>query len=85
MRDVAKGRNLRKSIKKRGKQGGLWNKVNTQMGSSQSWKRKRVTNDADHSRSKQRRTPNQTKGIKGVPAFKIIQPQSMQVYRDIFS
>ena len=44
MKDEAKGRNLRKSVKKREKQGGLelLNKVKTQMGSGQSRKRKRV-------------------------------------------
>ena len=83
MKDVAKGRNLRKSVEKQEKQGGLelLNKVKTQMGSSQSRKRKRVIKDLDHSRSKQRRISNKTKGIKGVPAFKVIQPQSMRVYR----
>ena len=87
MKDVAKGRNLRKSVEKRGKQGGLklLNKMKTQMGSGQSRKRKRARKDSDHSRSKQRRISNDTKGIKGVSAFKVIQPQSMQVYRDIFS
>ena len=87
MQDVAKGRNLRKSVKKREKQGGLevLNKVKMQMGSCQSQKRKCMIKDSDHSRSKQRRISNKTKGIKGVPAFKVIQPQSMQVYRDIFS
>ena len=83
MNDVAKGRNLRKSVEKQEKQGALelLNKVITQMGSGHSWKRKCVIKDSDHSRSTQRRI----KGIKGVPAFKVIQPQSMQVYRDIFS
>ena len=87
MKDVTKGRNLRKSVEKRGKQGGLelLNKVKTEMGSGQSRKRKRVIKDSDHSRSKQRRISNETKGIKGVPAFKVIQPQPMQLYRDIFS
>ena len=61
------------------------NKVKTQMGSGQSRKRKHVIKDLDHSRSKQRRIFNKTKGIKGVSAFKVIQPQSMRVYRDIFS
>ena len=70
MKDVAKGRNLRKSLEKRGKQGGpeLLNKVKTQMGSSQrrkSRKRKRVIKDSDHSRSKQRRISDEIKGIKG--------------------
>ena len=79
MKDAGKGR---KSVKKRGKQGGLelLTKVKTHMGGSQSRKRKRVIKDSDHSRSKQRRI-----GIKEVPAFKVIQRQSMQVYRDIFS
>ena len=56
MKDVAKGRNLRKSVKKREKQGGLelLNKVKTQMGSGQSRKRKRVIKDSNHSRSKQK-------------------------------
>ena len=87
MKDVAKGRNLRKSVVKREKQGGLdlLNKVKTQKGNGQYRNRKCVIKDSDHSRSKQRRISNETKGIKGVPAFKIIQPQSMQVYRDIFS
>ena len=54
LKDVAKGRNLRKSVEKRGKQGGLelLNEVKTQMGSSQSWKGKCVTSDLGHSRSK---------------------------------
>ena len=87
MTDVAIGRNLRKSIEKQGKQGGLelLNKVKTQMGSCQSWKRKCVIKDSEHLRSKQRRISDETKGMKGVPAFKVIQPQSVQVYRDIFS
>ena len=87
MTDVAIGRNLRKSIEKQGKQGGLelLNKVKTQMGSCQSWKRKCVIKDSEHLRSKQRRISDETKGMKGVPAFKVIQPQSIQVYRDIFS
>ena len=54
------------------------------MGSGQSWKRKHVIKDSDQSRSKQRRISNETKGIKGVSAFKVLQPQSMKVYRDIF-
>ena len=80
MKDVTKGRNLRKSVEKRGKQGGLelLNKVKTQVGIGQSRKR-------NHSRSKQRRISNETKGIKGVPAFKVIQPQPIEVYRDIFN
>ena len=80
MKDVAiaKGRNLRKLVEKRGKQGGLelLNKVKTRMDSGQSRKRKRVIKDSDHSRSKQRRISNETKSIKGVPSFKVIQPQS---------
>ena len=87
MKDVAKGRNFRKSVEKWRKQDGLelLNNVKTQLGSSQSRKRKHVIKDSDHSRSKQRGTSNETKGIKGVPAFKVIQPQSMQVHRDIFN
>ena len=87
MKDVTKGRNFRKSVEKRGKQGGLelLNKVKTQVGSSQNRKRKHVIKDSDHSRSKQRRKSTETEGMKGVPASKVIQPQSMQVYRDIFS
>ena len=79
MKDVAKGRNLRKSFEKRVKQGGLelLNKMKTQMGSSQSRNRKSVVEDSDHSRSKQRRISNKTKGIKGAPAFRVIQPQPM--------
>ena len=79
MEDVTKGRNLRKSVEKRRKLGGLelFNKVKTQMDSSQSWKRKHVIKDLGHSRSKQRRISNETKGIKGAPTFKVIQPQSM--------
>ena len=46
------------------------------MGSGQSWKRKRVIKDSDHIRSKKRRISNKTKGIKGVLALKVIQPQS---------
>ena len=87
MKDVAKGRNFTKSVKKRRKQCGLelLNKVKTQMGSGQSRKRKRVIKHSDHSRSKQIRIFNKTKGMKGVPVFRVIQPQSMQVYRGIFS
>ena len=55
------------------------------MGSGQSQKRKCVIKGSDYSRSKQRRISNETKGIKGVPAFKVIQPPSMQVYTDILS
>ena len=52
MKDVAKDRNLRKSVEIRGKQGGLelLNKVKTQMGSGQSRERKCVIKDSDHSR-----------------------------------
>ena len=52
MKDVAKGRNFKKSVEKRGKRGGLelLNKVKTQMGSGKSWKRKHVIKDSDHSR-----------------------------------
>ena len=41
MKDVAKGRNVRKSVEKRGNQGGLelFDKVKTHMGSSQSRKK----------------------------------------------
>ena len=64
IKDVAKGRNLRKSVEKRGKLGGLelLNKVKTQVGSGQSWKRKRLITDLHHSRSKQGRISNETKG-----------------------
>ena len=58
MKDVAKGRNLRNSVEKRGKQGGLEllsNKVKTQMGYGQRRKRKHAIKDSDHSGSKQRR------------------------------
>ena len=87
MKDVAKGRNFRKSLEKRGKQGGVefLNKVKTQMGGGQNRKRKRVIKDSDHSRSKKRRVSKDAKSIKGVPAFHVRQPQPMQVYRDIFS
>ena len=87
MKDVAKGRKFKKSVEKRRKQGGpkLLNKVKTQMGGGQDWKRKLVIKDSDHSRSKQRRISNEINGIKGALAFKVIQPQFMQVYRDIFS
>ena len=52
MKDVAKGRNFKKSVEKRGKQGGLelLNKVKTQMDSGKSWKKKHVIKDSDHSR-----------------------------------
>ena len=68
-KDVTNGRNLRKSVEKRGKQDGLelLNKVKTQMGNGQSRKRKHMIKDSDHSRLKQRRISNETKGIKGVP------------------
>ena len=71
IKDIAKGRNFGKSVGKRGKQGGLklLNIAKTQMGSGQSPKRKRVMKDSDHSGLKQRRISNETKGIKGVPAF----------------
>ena len=48
MKDVPKGRNFRKSLKKQG-------------------------------------NSKEAKGIKGVPAFQVRQPQPMQVHRDIFS
>ena len=65
MKDVAKGRNLRKSVEKQGKQGelDLLNKVKTQMGSCQSRKRKRVIKDSNHSRLKQRKISNETNSI----------------------
>ena len=65
-----------------GKQGGLelLNKVKTPMGNSQSWKRKRVIKDSDHSRSKQRRISNKTKSIKGVTC---IQKNQVTVYASI--
>ena len=87
MKDEAKGRNFRKSVEKRGEQGGLelLNKVKAQMDRVQNRKRKCVMKDSDHSRSKQRKISNETKGIKVIPAFKVIQAQSIQVYRDIFS
>ena len=67
IKGVAKGTNLRKSVEKRGKQDGseLLNKVKTQMSSGQSRKRQRVIKGSDHSRSKQRRISDKTKGIKG--------------------
>ena len=63
---------------KRRKQDGpeLLNKVKTQTGRGQSRKREHVIKDSDHSRSKQRRISNETKGIKEVPALKVIKPQS---------
>ena len=87
IKDVAKGRNFRKSLKKkREKQRGvkLFNNVKTQMG-GQIWKRKSVIKDSDHSRSKIRGASKEAKDIKGVPAFQVRQPQPMQVYRAIFS
>ena len=85
MKDVDKGRNFRKSLEKQRKQGGLelLNEMKTQIVGSQSQKRKRVIKDPDHSRSKNEKVSKEAKGIKGVAAFQVRQPQSMQVYRDI--
>ena len=87
LKDVAKCRSLGESVENRREQGGLelLNKVKIQMGGGLSRKRKQVIKDSDHSRSKQRRISDETKGITGVSIFKIIQPQPMQVYRNIFS
>ena len=81
-KDVAKGKNFRKSLKKWRKQGGVefLNKVKTHMGGSQNRKRKSLIKDSDHSISKKRRVSKEAKGIKGAP---VRQPQPMQVYRDI--
>ena len=61
------------------------NKVKTQMGGRQNRKRKNVVKDSHHSRSIKRRVRKEAKGIKGLPAFQVRQPQPMQVYRDIFT
>ena len=68
MKDVAKGRNFRKSLVNRGKQGELkfFNKAKTQMVGCQNGKRKRVIKESNHSRSKQRRVSKEIKGMKGV-------------------
>ena len=82
MKDVAKGRSFRKSLEKRGKQGGveLLNKVKTRMGRGQNRKRRSVIKDSDHSRSKKRRVTKEAKGIYGGPAFLVRLRQPMQVY-----